>query len=147
MKYAVHYAEAARVDIKRLYAYLPDRDETAAKRALSVIENGMKILVDFPFSCRKASPENSFLRELIIPFGSAGYVLSSKSMTAKPSRYWPSATSAKTITTNAPTSYRSLTSHRGLIHGSWLDRAAGSRPRMWSAAFSPVMIDGPLRLP
>jgi plasmid stabilization system protein ParE len=75
MKYAVHYAEAARVDIKRLYAYLLERDEATAKSALSVIENGMKILADFPFSCRKASPENSFLRELVIPFGSAGYVL------------------------------------------------------------------------
>jgi plasmid stabilization system protein ParE len=35
----------------------------------------MKTLGDFPFSCRKAPPENPFLRELIIPFGSAGYVL------------------------------------------------------------------------
>ena len=75
MKYTVHYAAAARVDIKRLYAYLLERDELTAKRALAVIENGMKILADFPFSCRKASPENSFLRELVIPFGSAGYVL------------------------------------------------------------------------
>ena len=27
-----------------------------------------------PFSCRKALPDNTFVRELIIPFGSAGYV-------------------------------------------------------------------------
>ena len=27
-----------------------------------------------PFSCRKASASDSFLRELVIPFGAAGYV-------------------------------------------------------------------------
>jgi plasmid stabilization system protein ParE len=31
-------------------------------------------LQDFPFSCRKVDPRNPFLRELVIPFGSAGYV-------------------------------------------------------------------------
>lgn len=43
--------------------------------------------------------------------------------------------------------YRSLTSQRGLIHGSWLERASDCLPRMWSAAFSPVMIEGLFRLP
>ncbi|MEZ2220531.1 type II toxin-antitoxin system RelE/ParE family toxin [Rhizobium sp. RCC_161_2] len=74
MKYAVRYASSARDDIKRLYAYLLERDENTARRAVSVIEDAMKMLADFPFSCRKASPDNSFLRELVIPFGSAGYV-------------------------------------------------------------------------
>jgi len=27
-----------------------------------------------PFSCRKAAPDNTFLRELIIAFGASGYV-------------------------------------------------------------------------
>lgn len=74
MKYAVRYAISARDDIKRLYACLLDRDENTAKRAISVIESAMKMLADFPFSCRKASVDNPFLRELVIPFGSAGYV-------------------------------------------------------------------------
>src|SRR5882762_5225403 len=43
--------------------------------------------------------------------------------------------------------YLSDACQRGLIHGSWLDGASGVRPRMWSDAFSPVMIDGALRLP
>src|SRR3954452_4657863 len=43
--------------------------------------------------------------------------------------------------------YLSDTCQRGLIQGSWLDGGSGVRPRMWSAAFSPVMIDGALRLP
>ncbi|MBB3608713.1 type II toxin-antitoxin system RelE/ParE family toxin [Rhizobium sp. BK602] len=74
MKYAVRYAGSARDDIKRLYAYLLDRDENTAARAISVIEGAMKMLADFPFSCRKASSDNAFLRELVIPFGSSGYV-------------------------------------------------------------------------
>ncbi|MGO4566110.1 type II toxin-antitoxin system RelE/ParE family toxin [Rhizobium sp. 2YAF20] len=56
-------------------AHLLERDEEAAKRALSIIDSGMKTLGVFPFSCRKASPENPFLRELVMPFGSAAYVL------------------------------------------------------------------------
>jgi plasmid stabilization system protein ParE len=32
------------------------------------------MLEHFPFSCRKASPANPFLRELIINFGGYGYV-------------------------------------------------------------------------
>jgi hypothetical protein len=32
------------------------------------------LLRDFPFTCRKAVPDNPFLRELVIPFGAAGYV-------------------------------------------------------------------------
>lgn len=44
-------------------------------------------------------------------------------------------------------SYRSLTAARGLTHGSWLERASGCLPRIWSAAFSPVMIEGPFKLP
>jgi len=74
LKYTVRYASSARDDIKRLYAYLLDRDENAARRAVLIIEDAMKMLADFPFSCRKASSDNSFLRELVIPFGSAGYV-------------------------------------------------------------------------
>src|SRR5690606_35493225 len=42
---------------------------------------------------------------------------------------------------------RSLSCQRGLIHGSRLEGGSGARPRMWSATFSPTMIEGALRLP
>lgn len=32
------------------------------------------MLTQFPFACRKAAPDNPFLRELVISFGSGGYV-------------------------------------------------------------------------
>jgi plasmid stabilization system protein ParE len=34
----------------------------------------MALLAGSPFSCRKAAPDNTFLRELIIAFGASGYV-------------------------------------------------------------------------
>ena len=42
---------------------------------------------------------------------------------------------------------RSEVRQRGLIQGAAFDGGKGVRPRMWSAAFSPTMIEGALRLP
>ena len=74
MSYRVHVAPAAREDLKRLYAFQLERDLAVAERALESIVKSMELLRDFPFSCRKATAENPFLRELVIPFGAAGYV-------------------------------------------------------------------------
>jgi len=74
MSYRVRYTKGARDDIRRLYDLLLDKDIEAARRALDAIRKGVSFLQDFPFSCRKADPRNPFLRELVIPFGSAGYV-------------------------------------------------------------------------
>jgi plasmid stabilization system protein ParE len=74
MTYKLRYTQAARQDIKRLYAFLLQRDVGAAGKAVDVIVRSIEGLGEFPFSARKAPGENSFLRELLIPFGSAGYV-------------------------------------------------------------------------
>ena len=74
MSFQVRYTEGARDDLLRLYRFLLETDLEAAKRANASIHKGMELLKDFPFSCRKVSADNSFLRELIIPFGSGGYV-------------------------------------------------------------------------
>jgi plasmid stabilization system protein ParE len=74
MSYRVRYTKGARDDIRRLYSFLIDKDIEAARRALDAVRKGVDFLQDFPFSCRKADPKNPFLRELVIPFGSAGYV-------------------------------------------------------------------------
>lgn len=58
----------------RLYDFLLDKDVTAAEHALVAIREAMELLRFSPFSCRKALPDHPFLRECIIPFGSAGYV-------------------------------------------------------------------------
>jgi plasmid stabilization system protein ParE len=74
MSFRVRYTKGARDDIRRLYSFLIDKDIEAARRALDAVRKGVDFLQDFPFSCRKADPKNPFLRELVIPFGSAGYV-------------------------------------------------------------------------
>lgn len=74
MSYDVRYTGAAREDLKRLYSFLLEHDPSAARRAREAIGKSMDFLRDFPFTCRKALPDNPFLREMLIPFGSSGYV-------------------------------------------------------------------------
>lgn len=74
MSFRVRYTAGARNDLRRLHAYLLAPDPPAARRALDTIKKGMELLKDFPFTCRKASPNTPFLRELVIPFGNSGYV-------------------------------------------------------------------------
>jgi plasmid stabilization system protein ParE len=73
-RYKVRFTPEAEDDLMRLYDFLLDRDVAAADRALDAIKAGVELLRFSPFSCRKAIPENPFLRELIIPFGAGGYV-------------------------------------------------------------------------
>lgn len=74
MSYRLRYTSAARSDIKRLHAFLLKRDLAAAEKATETIIRTIEGLADFPFAARKAPGGNSFLRELIIPFGASGYV-------------------------------------------------------------------------
>jgi plasmid stabilization system protein ParE len=73
--FRVRYTKAARDDLRRLYAHLLERDPPAVRRARNKIAKGVELLKEFPFTCRKASPDSPFLRELVISFGSSGYVL------------------------------------------------------------------------
>ncbi len=74
MSYSVRYTRAARDDLQQLFSRLAELDPQAAKRARARIASGTEILKQFPFSCRKASADTPLLRELVISFGSAGYV-------------------------------------------------------------------------
>lgn len=74
MSYRLKFSPAAKADLERLYAFLADNDITAARRAFKAINEAWPLLEEYPFTCRKAEESNSFLRELIIPFGSAGYL-------------------------------------------------------------------------
>jgi plasmid stabilization system protein ParE len=73
--YRVRLTLEAVEDLKRLQAFLIDKDPTAADRALAAAEAAFALLEYSPFSCRKAWPgDRPLLRELLIPFGNAGYV-------------------------------------------------------------------------
>lgn len=73
-RYRVRLTPEAEEDLLRLYDFLLERDIDAAERALQAIEEALRLLSFSPFSCRKALRDNPLLRELVIPFGSAGYV-------------------------------------------------------------------------
>ncbi len=77
MSFKVRFTEAAEADLVRLYQFILSRDENdiaLAERALEAIKEGVRQLEFSPFSFRKAGRDNPFLRELVIPFGAAGYV-------------------------------------------------------------------------
>jgi hypothetical protein len=77
VSYRVRFTEEAEADLVRLYEFILAKDSSdwsLATRALEAIKNGIRGLELSPFSYRKASSDNPFLRELIIPFGASGYV-------------------------------------------------------------------------
>ena len=74
-RYRVRLTPEALEDLKRLQAFLIEKDPAAAARAVDAIEKSVELLEHSPFSCRKAWPgDRPLLRELVIPFGSTGYV-------------------------------------------------------------------------
>ncbi len=78
--FEVRYTNAAREDLLRLFDFLLQRAQTvedfdAAQLAIDTIAAEVEShLSRSPFIFRKAG-DSSFLRELIIPFRSAGYVV------------------------------------------------------------------------
>lgn len=74
MNYKVRYTLEAKEDLKRLFTFLSEQELQAAKHARKTIAASIQLLQQFPFTCRKAVSENALLRELVISFGSAGYV-------------------------------------------------------------------------
>jgi plasmid stabilization system protein ParE len=74
VSYRIRFTLGARNDLRRLYDFLIERDLQTARRARDAIAKAVELLQHFPFSCRTASPENPFVRELVISFGDSGYV-------------------------------------------------------------------------
>ncbi|MGB5638374.1 MAG: type II toxin-antitoxin system RelE/ParE family toxin [Sedimenticolaceae bacterium] len=74
MSFQLRVSEAAQRDLERLFEFLAANDFQAAVRARAAIEKAYDFAETMPFACRKADQSNPFLRELVIPFGAAGYV-------------------------------------------------------------------------
>jgi len=79
-RYRIKLTRAAEQDLERLFDLVLERelgrdggDPALATRALDAIKAGSATLSTSPFTCRKAGA-SPFLRELLIPFGNAGYV-------------------------------------------------------------------------
>ena len=80
MRYAVEFTQGAEDDLVRLYDFLLARAETleeldVADEALQhVRQAALSHLSTTPYSYRKVGARST-LRELIIPFGTTGYIL------------------------------------------------------------------------
>ncbi|MDQ6971289.1 MAG: type II toxin-antitoxin system RelE/ParE family toxin [Mariprofundaceae bacterium] len=74
MSFTLRFTEEAADNLKRLYAFAAGNDPVAAEKALETIAKAWELLVEFPFSCRRAEGADAFLRELVISFGDTGYV-------------------------------------------------------------------------
>ncbi len=78
--FEVRYSDSAQEDLLRLFDFLLDRAKTAedfdaAQLAVDAIRDAVeRSLGRSPFVYRKAG-DNPFLRELLIPFRGAGYVV------------------------------------------------------------------------
>ena len=61
--------------VQRAYRFLAEKDREAAKAAADTIRKQAAILKQFPNAGRPADDLEPEQRELLVPFGSAGYVL------------------------------------------------------------------------
>lgn len=78
--YEVEFSQEADADLERLFDFALQReldsetgDLDVAYRAVQAIRNGVAFLKSSPFACRKVGI-SPFIRELVISFGSTGYV-------------------------------------------------------------------------
>ena len=74
MSYRIRFTRGAEDDLERLFDFLLEQDFKSAEKAEAAIYKAVEFLEFFPFSCRKAEADLPSLRELLIPFGGAGYV-------------------------------------------------------------------------
>ncbi|PIT74650.1 type II toxin-antitoxin system RelE/ParE family toxin [Limnohabitans sp. JirII-31] len=75
-RYALRFTEEAQEDLLRLFDFLLQFDLDVALRAREAMEDSLKLLEQFPFTCRKAAngAHGPRLRELVMSFGATGYV-------------------------------------------------------------------------
>ena len=80
MSFRVRLTRDAEADLDRLFDFILERelarddgDLTLPEQAVAALRAGIATLKASPFTCRKAG-RSPFLRELIVPFGRAGYV-------------------------------------------------------------------------
>lgn len=78
MSFRVRFTEEARDDLYRLYDVLLDQagsDTHPAETALETLRRAFALLESSPFACRRAAGGDVMLRELLVGFGAAGFVV------------------------------------------------------------------------
>ncbi|RMH10309.1 MAG: type II toxin-antitoxin system RelE/ParE family toxin [Gammaproteobacteria bacterium] len=69
------WSPSALADVQRLYRFLAQKDEDAARRAIKTIRAGVKILAHHPEAGRPVEDMDPAFREWLIDFGSSGYIV------------------------------------------------------------------------
>lgn len=69
------WSPSALLDIQRLYRFLAPKNLDAAKRAVKVIRQGVKVLEQQPGLGRPVEDMDEEFRDWIIDFGDSGYVV------------------------------------------------------------------------
>ncbi len=75
MPYLTVWTENANQGLERAYLFLAEKNEDAAKAAIQAIYEKVTLLEQFPSAGRPANDLDPEHRELVVPFGSSGYVL------------------------------------------------------------------------
>lgn len=68
------WSPQALLDVQRLYRFLADKNLDAAKRAVTAIRQGVKVLALQPGMGRPVEDMDDEFRDWIIDFGDSGYV-------------------------------------------------------------------------
>ena len=72
---AVVWTPNAILCLRRLYSFMAEKDKKVAQNAMALIFDKVKKLSEFPCIGRPAKDLEPEYRELLIPFGIAGYVV------------------------------------------------------------------------
>jgi len=75
MPYLVNWAESASRELEKVYLFLAEKNEESAQAAIKAIREKALLLEQFPNAGRPLEDFEPEYRELLIPFGGAGYVL------------------------------------------------------------------------
>ena len=75
MSYIVIWTENASKAVEKVYLFLAEKNDDAARAAVAAIREKALLLEKFPNAGRPADDFEPEYRELVIPFGGAGYVL------------------------------------------------------------------------
>ena len=75
MPFVIAWSPKAVEDIRHLYSFLAEKNSEAAKAAAALLLNQAELLEVFPYAGRPAEDLDPEHREIVIPFGVAGYVL------------------------------------------------------------------------
>lgn len=75
MPYLVHWTDTSAEGLERVYLFLAEKSEEAAVAAIKAMREKALLLEQFPNAGRPAEDLEPEHRELLVPFGAAGYVL------------------------------------------------------------------------